>query len=67
MMMMMTTNPEYIVTDDLGLAKSSVAVSSAHHHLYHLKMKIFIIISIDIITHQSHISQVSANDHSVSE
>ena len=34
MMMMMTTNPEYIVTDDLGLAKSSVAVSSEHGNHY---------------------------------
>ena len=31
---MMMTNPEYIVTDDLGLAKSSVAVSSEHGNHY---------------------------------
>ena len=31
MMMMMTTNPEYLATEDLAIAKSSVAISSAHH------------------------------------
>ena len=30
MMMMMTTNPEYLATEDLAIAKSSVAISSAH-------------------------------------
>ena len=30
-MMMMTTNLEYIATEDLAIAKSSVAISSAHH------------------------------------
>ena len=32
MMMMMTTNLEYIATEDLSIAKSTVAISSAHHH-----------------------------------
>ena len=31
MMMMMTTNLEYIATEDLSIAKSTVAISSAHH------------------------------------
>ena len=31
-MMMMTKNPEYIATEDLAIAKSTVAISSAHHH-----------------------------------
>ena len=31
MMMMMTKNPEDIATEDLAIAKSSVAISSAHH------------------------------------
>ena len=30
MMMMMTTNLEYIATEDLSIAKSTVAISSAH-------------------------------------
>ena len=30
-MMMMTTNPEDIATEDLAIARSSVAISSAHH------------------------------------
>ena len=30
-MMMMTTNPEDIATADLGIARSSVAISSANH------------------------------------
>ena len=29
-MMMMTKNPEYIATEDLAIAKSTVAISSAH-------------------------------------
>ena len=33
-MMMVTKNPEDIATDDLAIAKSSVAISSAHHHHY---------------------------------
>ena len=32
MMMMMMTNPEYIATEHLAIAKSSVAISSAHHY-----------------------------------
>ena len=32
MMMMMTTNPEYLATDDLAIAKSSVAKYSGYHH-----------------------------------
>ena len=35
MMMMMTTNLEYIATEDLSIAKSTVAISSAHHHGNH--------------------------------
>ena len=32
LMMMMTTNPEDIAKEDLAIAKSSVAISSAHHN-----------------------------------
>ena len=32
MMMMMTTNLEYIATEDLSIAKSTVAISSAHQY-----------------------------------
>ena len=43
MMMMMATNPEDIAAEDLAIAKSAVAISSAHpllqhrdHHDHHL-------------------------------
>ena len=31
MMMMMTTNPEYLATEDLAIAKSSVAILGVCH------------------------------------
>ena len=35
-MIMKTTNPKDIVTEDLAITKSSKAISSAHHHDHHL-------------------------------
>ena len=35
MMIKMTKNPEDIAMEDLAIAKSSVAISSAHHHHHH--------------------------------
>ena len=60
---MITTNTEDIATEDLNIAKSSVAISSAPHllHLFHLSSnarETSVKSSKGIITHQGHISQV---------
>ena len=66
---MITTNTEDIATEDLTIAKSSVAISSAPHllHLFHLLHLLHLssnarVTSVKsskgIITHQGHISQV---------